>query len=66
MEEKANISRGDGAGGWLGWWLGLAVLACLAAFSVGLWYGGWTESLKLRSALSEIPDINRCFTSVPS
>jgi len=41
----------------------LIFLFGIATFSAGLWYGGWMESLQLRSALKEIPDINRCFIS---
>lgn len=39
----------------------LIILGSGAIFALGWWLGGWRESLILRSALAEIPDINQCY-----
>ena len=66
--EKANKKGREALSGgrFVGWGAvsmvaSFVAVALLTAFAAGLWYGGWMESVKLRSALEEIPDINSCF-----
>lgn len=42
-------------------WILLIILAVLAGMALGFWFGGWYQSERLQSALSEIPDINQCY-----
>ena len=39
----------------------LVLLLLAAGFLSGMALGGWQESLKLRSSLESIPDINICY-----